>query len=161
MHPLSIISLSVIMMALSINLLGLWSGSARQSNYKNIEVEQRSNLLAQKSSNDECDFTAYQPVRESHFVQRTVRKKVKPIYPHEAATRSVQGWVNVKILINRDGNVEKARAVDGDQTLKNAAEKAALQWKFKPYFGAANAAKTGSRNYMVDVIAFNFDLEPK
>jgi len=149
------------MITLSINLLGHWSGSACQSNYKNAETERHSNLPAQKSSDDGCDFTAYQPVRESHFVQRTVRKKVKPIYPPEAANRGIQGWVNVKILVDRDGNVEKACAVNGDQTLKEAAEKAALQWKFKPYFGSANAAKAGSRKYMVDVIAFNFDLGTK
>jgi len=85
-------------------------------------------------------------------------KKVEPIYPPEAANRGIQGWVNVKILVNRDGDVEKACAVDGDQTLKDAAEKAALQWKFEPYFGRA---KAGSRKYMVDVIAFNFDLGTK
>src|SRR5262245_24996223 len=138
--------LSTIIIALSIDLLGHWSGSACQSNYKNTETKRHSNLPAQKSSDDRCDFTAYQPVRESHFVQKTVRKKVKPIYPPEAAKRGVQGWVNVKILVNRDGNVEKACALDGDLILKDAVEKAALQWKFKPYFGATNAAVT-SRKY--------------
>jgi len=141
------------MIVLSINLFG-----ACQSHYKNIDAKQHSNLPAQKLSNDECDFTAYHRVRESHFVSRMVRKKVKPIYPPEAANRGIRGWVNVEILVNRDGNVEKACAVDGDQTLKDAAEKAALQWKFKPYFGAANA---GSRKYMVDVVAFNFVLGTK
>jgi len=141
------------MIVLSINLFG-----ACQSHYKNIDAKQHSNLPDQKLSNGECDFTAYHPVRESHFVSRTVRKKVEPIYPPTAANRGIHGWVNVKILVNRDGNVEKACAVDGDQTLKDAAEIAALQWKFKPYFGLA---KAGSRKYMVDVIAFNFDLGTK
>jgi TonB family protein len=149
------------MIALSINLLWLWNGSACQSNYKGTETKRHSNLPAQKSSDDECDFTAYQPVRESHFVQRTVRKKVQPIYPPEAANHGIQGWVNVKILVNRDGNVEKACAIDGDQTLKDAAEKAALQWKFKPYFGAPNAANAGSRKYTEAVIVFNFVLGTK
>jgi len=57
--------------------------------------------------------------------------------------------------------VEKACAIDGDQTLRDAVEKAALQWKFKPYFGFANAAKAGSRKYMEAVIVFNFVLETK
>jgi TonB family protein len=161
MHPICIMSLSVTMIALSVNLLEQSSGSARQSNYKNTEAKRHSSLPGQKLSDGECDFTTYQPVRESHFVQRTVRKKVKPIYPPEAANRGIQGWVNVKILVDRDGNVEKACAVDGDQTLRYAAEKAALQWKFKPYFGRANAHKAGSRKYMVDVIPFNFDLRTK
>jgi|SRR5262245_42809137 len=153
--------LSTITIGLSINLLGLWNGSVCKSNYKNTETKRHSNLPTQKSSDDECDLTAYQPVGESHFVQRTVTKKVKPIYPPEAANHGIRGWVNVKILVDRDGNVEKACAVDDDLMLKDAAEKAALQWKFKPYFGRANAAKAGSRKYMVDVIAFNFDLRTK
>jgi len=148
--------LSVIMIVLSIILF-----CACQSNYKNSEAKQYSNLAAQKSSDKECDFTSYHPVWESHFVSRTVTKKVEPIYPSEAAHRGVQGRVNVKILVNRDGNVEKACAIDGDQTLKDAVEKAALQWKFKPYFGAPNAAKVGSRKYTEAVIVFNFVLGTK
>src|SRR5262249_27670259 len=108
------------------------------------------------SKADECDFTTYQPVRESHFVQRTVKKKVNPIYPPEAVSRNIQGLVNVKILIDRDGNVEKACAFDGDRVLKEAAEAAALQWKFNPNFGQAHAVDVVSRKYMVDVIAFTF-----
>ncbi len=146
--------LSVMTIILSINLFG-----ACQSNYKNTEPTRHSNLAVQKSSNnDECDFASSHPVWESHFVSRTVTKKVEPIYPSEAAHRGVQGWVNVKILVNRDGNVEKACAINGDQTLKDAVEKAALQWKFKPYFGAPNAAKVGSRKYTEAVIVFNFVL---
>ena len=57
--------------------------------------------------------------------------------------------------------MEKACAIDGDQTLKDAVEKAALQWEFKPYFGFANAAKAGSRKYTEAVIVFNFVLETK
>ena len=149
--------LSVMTIVLSINLF-----SACQSNYKNTEPTRHSNLAVQKSSNnDECDFASYHPVWESHFVSRTVTKKVEPIYPSEAAHRGVQGRVNVKILVNRDGNVEKACAIDGDQTLKDSVEKAALQWKFKPYFGAPNAAKVGSRKYTEAVIVFNFVLGTK
>jgi TonB family protein len=152
MRLFSMIPLSVMMITL---------GCSHQSNSKNIEAKQSSTLPVQKSSDSGCDFSAYQPVRESHFVSRAVIEKVKPEYPPEAMNRDVQGWINVKILVNRDGDVEKACAVDGDQILKEAAEKAALQWKFKPYFGHANAADAGSRRYMWDVIPFNFDLGRK
>jgi TonB family protein len=151
--------ISTIMMVVAINLLAQWS--ACKPNNKNTEATPHSTTAAQKSNNDECDFTVYQPVRESHFVQRAVTKKVEPIYPPDAVNRGIQGWVNVKILINRDGDVEKACAIDGDQSLKDAVEKAALQWKFKPHFGAAKATEAGSRKYMEDVITFNFDLEKK
>jgi TonB family protein len=153
MRLLSMIPLSVMMITL---------GCSHQSNSKNIEAKQSPILPVQKSSDSGCDFSAYQPVRQSHFVSNTVIEKVKPEYPPEARKRGAQGWINVKILVNRDGAVEKACA-DGDQTLKDAAEKAALQWKFKPNFGYAKAAEAGSRKYKYreDVIAFNFVLGEK
>jgi len=45
--------------------------------------------------------------------------------------RKVQGVVSVKIIVNRDGDVVKACATNGDEELANAPEKAALRWKFK------------------------------
>jgi TonB family protein len=147
MRLFSIIPLSVMMITL---------GCSHQSNSKNVEAKQSSTLPVQKSSDSGCDFSVYQPVWESHFVSRTVIEKVKPEYPPEAMNRGVQGHVNVKILVNRDGAVEKACISDGDQTLKDATEKAVLQWKFKPYFGHANAVEAGLRKYTEAVIVFNF-----
>src|SRR5262245_21867097 len=133
-----------------------YEGRMDRSDNKPAETSPQSNLYAKKSKSDECDFNDYQPVRESHFIQMAVKKKVNPIYPPEAVSRNIQGLVNVKILIDRDGNVEKSCAIDGDRVLKEAAEPATLQWKFKPNFGHVHAADVGSRKYMVDVIPFNF-----
>src|SRR5262249_26430859 len=85
-----------------------YGGRMHRSDNKPAEKLPQPNLSAQEPKADECDFTAYQPVRESHFIQRTVKKKVNPTYPPEAVSRNIQGLVNVKILVNRDGNVEKA-----------------------------------------------------
>lgn len=148
--------LLVVALAILTNLLMHCNKHIDQSANRPVESPQQASLSAQKSIADECDFTVYQPVRESHFVQRTVKRKVNPIYPSEAVYHAVQGLVNVKILVNREGNVEKACAIDGDPTLKKAAEIAALQWKFKPNFGHVHAVDAGSRKYMVDVIPFHF-----
>jgi outer membrane biosynthesis protein TonB len=141
-----------------ISVLSQCGGRMHRSDDKPAETLPQSNLPGQESKANECDFAAYQPVRESHFVKRTVTKKVNPLYPPEAVSRNIQGLVNVKILVNRGGNVEKACAINGDRVLKEASEAAALQWKFKPNFGRLRAADVGSRKYMVDVIPFNFAL---
>src|SRR5262245_28902341 len=108
---------------------------AEQLNRKNLEFAQKADTPNKKLSDNKCDFTVYKPVRESHFVTRAIVKKHKPIYPSDAVSRGIQGYVNVQILINRNGDVERACALDGDELLKSVAEESALQWKFKSNFG--------------------------
>jgi TonB family protein len=101
---------------------------------------------------DECDFSSYKPAIVSHFVQTTLKTKVKPKYPTEAAQRGIQGKISVKILVDRDGNVAKACAFNGDEVLRRAAEEAALQWKFK------RDVVVGKQSYVEAGISFNFVL---
>ena len=108
-----------------------------------------------KASTNECDFSSYKAIREDHFVRRAIAKSGKPLYPTEAVREGIQGWVNVRILVNRSGDVEKACAIDGDEKLKTISENAALQWKFKPNFGLSSP---GRSLYREDVIAFRFVL---
>ena len=56
---------------------------------------------------------------------------VKPVYP---AYMQQQGDVTVSLLIDTDGTVEKATAVDGDPILAQAAVEAVKQWRYTPYF---------------------------
>jgi hypothetical protein len=57
-------------------------------------------------------------------------KRVVRIYPAEAKARGVLGRVDVKTLINSDGDVIQACG-RGPKLLIPAAEKAALEWKFR------------------------------
>jgi TonB family protein len=91
----------------------------------------------------------------SHFVQTSLKKKVKPLYPSEAVRRGLQGKISVKILVNRDGDVVKACAFNGDEILRRAAEEAALKWKFKRNVVA------GRQSFVETGISFNFVLDKK
>jgi TonB family protein len=107
----------------------------------------------------ECDFSAYAPLRISHFAQMAVIKKLKPEYPQEAASRGIQGQVQVKILVSSDGLVEKACASGGDELLRKASEAVALQLRFKPNFGfSPNPRGPKTRRYVEDFIVYNFIL---
>lgn len=142
-----------------LNSLLTGCGTRTDQSKEPVGATPQADSSAKKVSSDECDFATYKPVRQSHFVHQTVKTKVQPIYPPEAVRRGIQGWVYVKILVNLDGNVERACASGPDETLKRASEAAVLEWKFKPYFGAANAASAGTLKYVEDSIPFHFVLD--
>jgi TonB family protein len=102
---------------------------------------------------DECEFSSYKPSIVSHFVQTALKTRVTPKYPIEAVQRGIQGRIGVKILVDRDGNVSKACALNGDEVLRRAAEEAALQWKFK------RNVVPGWQSYVQAGISFNFVLD--
>lgn len=66
------------------------------------------------------------------FVEATVIKRVRPMYPLGAKTMGVSGKVEVRVVIAESGNVIEATAINGHKTLRQAAEAAALQWVYKP-----------------------------
>jgi TonB family protein len=77
------------------------------------------------------------PLRRSRqnsgeFVDASVIKKAKPIYPSGAKTMGVSGKVEVKVVISESGRVIEATAVSGHVALRAAAEAAARQWVYKP-----------------------------
>jgi TonB family protein len=56
----------------------------------------------------------------------------EPVYPASAKTAKALGPVEVEIIIDREGLVANAKAVSGDETLRPAAEAAAMLSKFRP-----------------------------
>lgn len=75
---------------------------------------------------------------------------VKPVYPVAAKAVKASGAVNVEVIIDEDGNVEKAVAVSGHPLLRLAAVDAAAQSKFKPTLIDGQPAKVSG------IIVFNF-----
>lgn len=57
---------------------------------------------------------------------------MNPIYPPEAKTKGIQGTVKLHVLILTDGSVKILEVAPGDPMLVPAAEKAVLQWRYKP-----------------------------
>jgi TonB family protein len=101
----------------------------------------------------ECDFSSYKPLIISHALLNAVVKRVEPKYPGLARVSRADGNVQVKILVERDGNVVEACVVDGHPLLRESARQAALEWKFKRNFGFTNRPK---RKYIQSFIVFTF-----
>ena len=64
-----------------------------------------------------------------------------PAYPAAARAVKARGAVNVQTIIDEEGNVTSAEAVSGHPLLRAAAEKAALEAKFKPFILSGKAVK--------------------
>ena len=58
--------------------------------------------------------------------------QVEPVYPMLARTARVTGTVRLKAVIGCDGKVKELTLVGGPPLLVTAAEKAVLQWVYKP-----------------------------
>jgi TonB family protein len=109
---------------------------------------------------EKCDFSEFAPVRIKQFDTDAVLKRKQPEVPEDAVHSGSSGKVVVKALINADGDVEKACAVKGEPELRQTAEQAALQWKFKPGYGLAFSrpnTKKNPKNYAEVFIVFDLD----
>lgn len=74
----------------------------------------------------------------------------KPAYPAAARAVGAEGAVNVKVMIDEEGNVVSAEAVSGHPLLQQAAVQAAQQSKFKP------TSLSGQLVKVTGVIVYNF-----
>jgi outer membrane biosynthesis protein TonB len=112
-------------------------------------------LCHAQDSNPACDFSGYKPIVISHVVWTDVVKRVEPEYPLGGRVR-VQSEVEVKIVVDRKGDVVAACATRGHPLLRVSAVQAAREWKFKPNFGFTKKPK---RKYMQTFIVFHFKTE--
>jgi protein TonB len=76
----------------------------------------------------------------------------QPAYPLPAKNIRVQGRVSVQVLIDEKGNVISATAMDGHPLLTGAAQRAALQARFKPTLLSNQPVKVSG------VITYDFKL---
>jgi TonB family protein len=85
-------------------------------------------------------------------LQGSAIKRVNPDYPETAKAVSVSGSVVVEVVVDEDGNVVSARALNGHPLLRDAAVEAARQWQFTPTTLEGEAVK------VVGTLTFNFTL---
>jgi len=72
----------------------------------------------------------------------------KPQYPPNAKTMRTEGLVTVEVLLDEEGKVISAKAVDGNAVLRQAAINAARLARFTPTLLAGQPVKvTGVINY--------------
>lgn len=75
---------------------------------------------------------------------------VKPEYPAAAKAVNAGGAVNVKVVIDEEGNVISAKAISGHALLKNVSETAAWKSKFTP------TKKNGKPVTVEGILVYNF-----
>lgn len=108
------------------------------------------------NQNSECNFTKYKSIRLSEPIP--VRKRVEPHYPRTGICARIEGSVVVQVLVDAKGNVFAACAISGHPLLREAAVKAALQWKFEPNCKGCSLRK---KRYFIELITFNFKIPLK
>jgi TonB family protein len=109
-----------------------------------------------KSRTGNCDFSEYHPLRVADWLSHGgISKRVESVYPPEAKRRHLRGKVSVRVLINRNGEVEQACGM-GNPLLRGAAEEAALQWLFRtPELNGVRIP------YIEQTLIFDFVLDGK
>jgi TonB family protein len=91
--------------------------------------------------------------RSGSDLEREAVKKSEPEYPAIAKAARASGTVKVEIEIDGAGKVISARAVSGHPLLRDSAEQAARQWRFKPTLLFGKTAK------VIGILTFNFVLD--
>ena len=87
------------------------------------------------------------------ILQNKVISKPVPRYPPAAKAARVGGVVRVQIVVDESGDVISARAVDGDELLRDAAVNAACRSRFSPTLFSGTPVKVAG------VITYNFVLQ--
>jgi periplasmic protein TonB len=61
-------------------------------------------------------------------------RRVQPVYPPQALAMRIQGSVQLKATISKDGSIRDLKSISGQGALSRAAMEAVRQWKYKPYY---------------------------
>ncbi|MDA0712035.1 MAG: TonB family protein [bacterium] len=77
---------------------------------------------------------------------------VTPEYPSEARKKKITGRVIVKVLVDKAGNVEQTEVISGPEIFRDAALRAAQQFRFRPGKHAGERRKV----WMIMPIDFDF-----
>jgi protein TonB len=76
---------------------------------------------------------AAKPLLVSHLAEANLLHRVQPIYPPIARQARVQGAVELRAIISKNGTIENLVVVRGHPMLSAAAIEAVRQWRYRPY----------------------------
>jgi TonB family protein len=79
--------------------------------------------------------------------------KPAPVYPQEARDAGAQGTVTVQVVVDEQGSVISAQAINGPQLLREAAVNAAKQARFSPTMLSGQPVK------VTGLVTYNFVLQ--
>lgn len=85
-------------------------------------------------------------------LQGSAIRRVPPSYPGVAKKNSIGGSVVVEITVDEEGSVTQTRPLSGPPVLRDAAEAAAREWKFRPTLLSGVPVK------VIGTLTFNFNL---
>jgi TonB family protein len=114
---------------------------------KNIPFAQK-NSAPSDSETPVSGQTSSSPDVSEETLNQEATSLPKPVYPKAAKAVRASGAVKVEVEVDEKGNVTSAKSVSGHPLLRQAAEQAAKQAKFKP---------TGAK--VKGIIVYNFTAE--
>jgi periplasmic protein TonB len=82
-----------------------------------------------------------------------LQKKVEPLYPMIALRARIQGSVQLRAVISKDGRIENLQLIEGHPMLVESAINAVRQWQYKPYMLSGEPVEvetTVSVNFHID-----------
>ena len=59
-------------------------------------------------------------------------KRVSPMYPQRARSMGLQGVVELRVRVGKDGNIADVRRTSGNAILGDAAIEAVRKWHYEP-----------------------------
>ncbi len=71
-------------------------------------------------------------MESSEIQQAKLVHRVEPIYPAIARQIRLEGTVQLRAVIGRDGTVQSAEVLSGSPVVVQAAIKAILDWRYQP-----------------------------
>jgi periplasmic protein TonB len=73
------------------------------------------------------------PLRVSHWAEGNLIYRVQPNYPILARQARIQGVVELRAIISKNGTIENLTVLRGHAMLVTAAVEAVRQWRYRPY----------------------------
>jgi protein TonB len=73
------------------------------------------------------------PLRISHWAEGNLIYRVQPSYPTLARQARIQGSVQLRAIIGKNGTIENLSVVSGHAMLVASAIEAVRQWRYRPY----------------------------
>lgn len=90
-------------------------------------------LVASLSASSAAQLYPQRVRASGKFMETMIVKKVAPVYPPDAKKDHIQGAVELKVTVDKQGNVAKVQTISGPDRLVPSAIEAVKQWKYKPY----------------------------
>lgn len=103
-----------------------------------------------QQSTVQCDFSQFNTLKE---MPGAISALPKPPRPKKA--RKIFGDVKVRVLLNREGRVEQACRLEGNEVLAESAVKAAMQIRVSPEY-VKKRLDMKKMDYMEFTITYNF-----